>query len=82
MALTVSSGAWLDMGVQLAEVEGREATLHISSVNRSPTPTPVRLARPDQEDRLRVRIAPEDNVIVPAGRAADPITVHVVPKVR
>jgi hypothetical protein len=82
VALTVGSGAWLDMGVQQAEVEGREATLHITSVNRSPTPTPVRLARPDQEDRLRVRVAPEDTVIVRAGGAADPLTVHAVPKVQ
>jgi hypothetical protein len=64
------------------EVEGREATLHIISVNRSPTPTPVRLAIPDQEDRLRVRVAPEANVIVPAGRAAGTITVHVAPKLQ
>jgi hypothetical protein len=82
VALTVGSGAWWDMGMQLAEVEGREATLPITSVNRSPMPTPVRLARPDQEDRLRLRVAPEDTMIVLAGGAADPITVHVVPKVR
>jgi YVTN family beta-propeller protein len=70
------------MDVQPAEVEGREATFHITFVNRSPTPTPVRLAIPDHEDRLRVRVEPEDTVIVPAGGAADPITVHVEPKGR
>jgi YVTN family beta-propeller protein len=82
VALTVGSGAWLDMDVQPAEVEGREATFHITFVNRSPTPTPVRLALPDHADRLHFRIEPEDTVIVPAGGAADPITVHVAPKVR
>jgi YVTN family beta-propeller protein len=82
VALTVGSGAWLDMDVQPAEVEGREAIFRITFVNRSPTPTPVRLAIPDHDDRLRFRVEPEDTVIVPAGGAADPITVHVASKVR
>src|SRR2546421_185296 len=82
VALTVDSGAWLDMSVQPAEVEGREATFRITFVNRSHTPVPVRLAASDREDRLSFRIEPDDTVIVPAGAAADSITVHVVPKVR
>src|SRR5437588_489683 len=53
VALTVGSGRWLDMGVQPAEVEGREATFRITFVNRSHTPVPVRLAASDREDRLR-----------------------------
>src|SRR5436305_391676 len=59
-----------------------EATFRITFVNRSPTPTPVQLLASDHEDRLRVRIEPEDTVIVPAGGTADPITVHVAPKGR
>jgi hypothetical protein len=81
VALTMSTGE-LDMDVQPAEVQGPEATFRITLVNRSPTPTPVRLSAADQEDRLHFRIEPEDTVIVPAGGVADPITVHVAPKVR
>jgi hypothetical protein len=81
VALTVSTGG-LDMDVQPAEVEGCEATFRITFVNRSHTPTPVRLSASDHEDRLRFRIEPEDTVIVPAGEAADPITVHVAPTKR
>jgi hypothetical protein len=81
VALMVSTGE-LDMDVQPAEVEGPEATFRITFVNRSPTPIPIRLSASGQEDRLRVRIEPEDSVIVPAGGAADPITVHVAPKGR
>jgi YVTN family beta-propeller protein len=82
VALTVGSGGWLDLDVQPAEVEGREATFRLTFVNRSPTPIPVRLAIRDHEDRLRFRVEPEDTVIVPAGGAADPITVHVAAKGR
>src|SRR5919199_789231 len=81
VALSVSTGE-LDMDVQPTEVEGREATFHITFVNRSSTPTPVRLSTSDHENRLRFRIEPEDTVVVPAGEAADPITVHVAPKGR
>jgi hypothetical protein len=80
-ALKVSTDE-LDMDVQPAEVEGHEATFRITFVNRSPTPIPVQLSASDHEDQLRFRIEPEDTVIVPAGEAADPITVHVAPKGR
>ncbi|HKO23829.1 MAG TPA: hypothetical protein VJY65_03705, partial [Chloroflexota bacterium] len=80
-ALTVSTDG-LDMDVQPAEVEGPEATFRITFVNRLHTPIPVRLSASDHEDRLRFRIEREDTVIVPAGGAADPMTVHVAPKGR
>src|SRR5919199_3690984 len=80
VALTVSTGE-LDMDVQPAEAEGHEATLRITFVNRSSTPTPVQLSASDHEDRLRVRIAPEDTVIDRTGAPPNSSNTQMSPDV-
>ena len=78
----VSTRDGVGMEVQPAEAVGEEATFSVAFLNRSPAPVALEAVVQAQRNGLRIHITPHTRLLIPPGKAAGPLTVHVVPKRR